>query len=175
MRGNITTRLKRCTAYADDIIIISRTKQALIETYNNLKEQSMKFGLLINEKKTKFLKCSTKQEVLEDLNIDNTKLQQVSNFKYLGSTVNSNNTVEEEIRERILLGNKAYYANLQLFKSKLISKQAKLKLYCTLIRPVVTYASETWVLKNASKQRLLIFERAILRKIFGPTKIKDGT
>ena len=34
----------------------------------------------------------------------------------------------------------------------------------------MTYASETWVLKEAIIQKLLVFERKILRKIFGPTK-----
>jgi len=34
----------------------------------------------------------------------------------------------------------------------------------------VTYASETWVLKEAIVQKLLVFERKILRRIFGPTK-----
>jgi hypothetical protein len=43
-------------------------------------------------------------------------------------------------------------------------------LYRTLIRPNVTYVSETWVLKENSIQKLMIFERKILRKIFGPTK-----
>ena len=47
---------------------------------------------------------------------------------------------------------------------------SKLKLYRTVIRPVVTYASETWVLKEAIIQKLLVFERKILRRIFGPTK-----
>jgi hypothetical protein len=44
-----------------------------------------------------------------------------------------------------------------------------LKLYRTLIRPIVTYASETWVLKETTIQKLLVFERKILRT-FGPTK-----
>jgi hypothetical protein len=46
----------------------------------------------------------------------------------------------------------------------------KLKLYRTIIRPIVTYASETWVLKEPIIQKLLVFERRILRRIFGPTK-----
>jgi len=50
------------------------------------------------------------------------------------------------------------------------NKQSKLKLYRTVIRPTVTYASETWVLKEAIIQKLLVFERKILRRIFGPTK-----
>ena len=34
----------------------------------------------------------------------------------------------------------------------------------------MTYASETWVLKEAIIQKLLVFERRILKRIFGPTK-----
>jgi len=49
-------------------------------------------------------------------------------------------------------------------------KQSKLKLYRIVIRPIVTHASETWVLKEAIIQKLLVFERKILRRIFGPTK-----
>ena len=41
------------------------------------------------------------------------------------------------------MGNKAYYANQKIFKSKLVSKKAKLKLYRTIMRPVITNASET--------------------------------
>jgi len=63
-----------------------------------------------------------------------------------------------------------HYANLKFFKSRLVTKQSKLKLYRTVIRPVVTHASETWVLKEAIIQKLLVFERKILRRIFGPTK-----
>jgi hypothetical protein len=73
------------------------------------------------------------------------------------------------------LGNKAYFANQKFLKSKLVTKRSKLKLYKTVIRPVVMYASETWVLKEAMAQKLKTFERKILRKIFGPTKEKDGT
>jgi hypothetical protein len=57
-----------------------------------------------------------------------------------------------------------------MLQSKLLSRKSKLKRYWTLIRPIVTYASETWVLKENSIQKLIIFEKKILRKIFGPTK-----
>jgi hypothetical protein len=58
-------------------------------------------------------------------------------------------SIEEEIKERIALGIKAYYANQKFFKSRLVTKYSKLKLYRTVIRPIVTYASETWLLKEA--------------------------
>ncbi|KAJ9586838.1 hypothetical protein L9F63_019569 [Diploptera punctata] len=83
-------------------------------------------------------------------------------------------SLEEQIKYRLVNGNKAYFANRTLFKSKLISKTAKIRLYKTLIRPVVTYACETWVLKETIKQKLLIFERKFLRRIFGPNRGTDN-
>ena len=56
------------------------------------------------------------------------------------------------------------------FKSRLVTKYSKLKLCRTVIRPIVTYASETWVLKESKIQKLLVFERKILRRVFGATK-----
>jgi len=76
--------------------------------------------------------------------------------------------MEEEIRERIALGNKVYCPNKKMFQSRLISKRAKLKLYYSVIRPVVTYSCETWILKETIINKLLVFESKILRKIFGP-------
>jgi len=52
----------------------------------------------------------------------------------------------------------------------LVTKYSKLQLYRTVTTPIVTYASETWVLKETIIKELLVFERKILRRIFGPTK-----
>jgi hypothetical protein len=52
------------------------------------------------------------------------------------------------------LENKAYYANHFFFKSRLVSKKSKLKLYWSIIRPIVTYACETWVLKETIKKQV---------------------
>jgi hypothetical protein len=93
----------------------------------------------------------------------------VHHYKYLGSIINDNST-DEEIQQRIVHGTKAYYANLNFFKSKLVTKDSKLKLYKSVIRPIVSYASETWVPKESSIQEVLVFERKMLRKVFGPTR-----
>jgi hypothetical protein len=76
--------------------------------------------------------------------------------------------MEEKIKERIVIGNKVYFVNKKMFQSRLMSKRAKLKLYYSVIIPVVTYSCETWILKETIINKLLVFERNILRKIFGP-------
>ena len=53
--------------------------------------------------------------------------------------------------------------------------ESKLGMYQTLVRPVVTYACEMWVLKENIKTKLRVFERKALRRIYGPTKESDGT
>jgi hypothetical protein len=51
-----------------------------------------------------------------------------------------------------------------------VSKKSKLKCYWSVIRPIRVYGCDTWVLKESIIQRLSVFEKKILRKIFGPTK-----
>jgi hypothetical protein len=77
----------------------------------------MEVGLIINEKKTKYLiNTNTEKETRNDsLNINNLHIDQVQQYKYLGSIVNVSNSNKEEIKERIALGTKAYYANLKFF------------------------------------------------------------
>jgi len=84
------------------------------------------------------LKCSKKYTNKVDLHWSNLSIEQVHQYKYLGSIINDNNSIEEEIKERIVLGTKVYHAKLKFFKSKLVTKYSKLKLYRSVIKPIVT-------------------------------------
>jgi len=59
-----------------------------------------------------------------------------------------------------------------LMKSRALNRSSKLKIYKSLIRPVMTYGCEAWTLTDRDEQHLRIFERRILRKIFGQCKMK---
>jgi len=86
------------------------------------------------------------------------------------STISINYTtssMEEEIQHRITLGNKAYYANQFFFKSRLVCYKSKFKLYWSIIRPTVTYSSETRGLKETiKKNKLMVFEKKNVKKDF---------
>jgi hypothetical protein len=75
------------------------------------------------------------------------------------SILKADNKMNIEIAERTVKGNKAYYANAKLMKSKFLKRNTKMKIYKTKIRPVVTYSSETWTLTAKDENNLRIFER----------------
>jgi hypothetical protein len=57
-----------------------------------------------------------------------------------------------------------------LLSSSLLSKSTKIKIYRTLILPVVLYGCETWSLTLREEHRLRVFEISVLRRIFGPRR-----
>jgi hypothetical protein len=87
--------------------------------------------------------------------------------------LNADNEMNIEIAERIVKGNKEYYVNANLVKSKFLKRNTKMKIYKKIIRPVVTYSSDTWTLTAKDENNLRIFERQILKKIFGPINIDN--
>jgi len=109
-----------------------------------------------------------------EIETEGMKIEEVNNVKYLATIVTMDNLIEEEINERIAAGKRAFFANKKIFQSKLISKKSKIKLYKSLIRPVVVHGSECGVLTENITQKLLVFERRILRRIFGPTQKANG-
>jgi len=91
IKGNISTRLKQCSANADNILLIARTTHALTDTCQKLIGTSSQVGLTINEHKTKYLRCTKKQCRMDGIDITNSHFEQVKPFKYFGSYVNGNN------------------------------------------------------------------------------------
>jgi UDP-N-acetylmuramate-alanine ligase len=102
--------------------------------------------------------------------IDNMTFDHVSSFKYLKSIVNETNKTAEEIQSRIAAGNRAHHANKKLLTNKLLSTNSKMIVYKTIVRPVVTYGSETWKMNTTHEEKLKIFERKILRSMYGPVQ-----
>jgi hypothetical protein len=71
------------------------------------------------------------------------KYEKVESFKYLGSVMISLNDIETEIKSKIAVDNKCYYALQPILRRRSISQSMKIRLYKTIIRPAVTYEAET--------------------------------
>jgi hypothetical protein len=86
----------------------------------------------------------------------------------LGKTLTNKNTIQEEIKSRLKLGNACYFSVQNLLSSSLISKNVKIKIYRTIILPVVLYGCETWSFTLKKERKLRVFENRVLKRIFGP-------
>ncbi|KAJ4427536.1 hypothetical protein ANN_25184 [Periplaneta americana] len=108
-----------------------------------LVEASKVIGLEVNPEKTKYMIMSRDQNIVrnETIKIGDLSFEEVEKFKYLGAT--------------------------KLLSSSLLSKNLKVRIYKTVILPVVLYGCETWTLTLREEQRLRVFENKVLRKIFG--------
>jgi hypothetical protein len=76
------------------------------------------------------------------LEIGQYKFQRVQEFKYLGAILIEKNDELTEIKASLQSGNKCYYGLSNLLNARRISKNLKIQLYRTLIRPVVMYDCE---------------------------------
>ena len=73
---------------------------------------------------------------------DNSTFERVEEFKFLGTTLTNQTSIQEEIKSRLNLGNACYYAVQSLLSSRLLSKNLKTKIYRTIIFLVVLYGCE---------------------------------
>ncbi|KAJ4451108.1 hypothetical protein ANN_02548 [Periplaneta americana] len=125
--------------------------------------------LEVNSEKTKYMIMSRDQNIVRNgtIKVGDLSFEEVEKFKYLRATVTNINDTREEIKRRINMGNACYYSVEKLLSSSLLSKNLKVRIYKTVILPVVLYGCETWTLTLREEQRLRVFENKVLRKIFG--------
>ncbi|KAJ4450908.1 hypothetical protein ANN_02342 [Periplaneta americana] len=102
-----------------------------------------------------------------NIKIGDLSFEEVEKFKYLGATVTNINDTREEIKRRINMGNACYYSVDKLLSSSLLSKNLKVRIYKTVILPVLLYGCETWTLTLREEHRLRVSENKVLRKVFG--------
>jgi ribosomal protein S2 len=132
-------------AYADDVNLLGDNIDTIKKTIETLIDACKEVGLEINVKKTKYMLLSRHQNVgrNQDIKIANRSFQNVSQFKYLGTTLTNQNFIQEKIKRRLDSGNACYHSVQNRLSSRLLSKNVKIRIYKTIIFPVVLYGCET--------------------------------
>jgi len=124
----------------------------MIDAFTSLEKAVKGMNMFIKQEKTKYMPVTKKSHASHPhyLAVGAYKFQVVDSFTYLGSDVNCNNAISAEIQKRILAANRCFHGLRKHLRSHLTSKITNILMYKLLIRPALTYASETWTvpLKN---------------------------
>jgi len=96
-----------------------------------ISREAGRVGLVINPDKTKCMRfsVSASRRSLKVATINGVAYEGVAEFIYLGRLISNDNGVEKEIQRRILAGNRTYFAAVSLFRSRIVSRAAKIILY----------------------------------------------
>ena len=156
--------------YADDMVIIARTDIDLQHNMNRLCTELNKYNMNINRSKTKTMIVGT-TEKFHQISVENIVLEQVNTYKYLGVIINSEGNNKDEINERTIKAGKMFNAIKTSFLGKKeIPEVTKVQVIKTVVKPILTYASESWTTTDRQKSKLRATEMRFLRKIKSKTK-----
>ncbi|KAJ4429720.1 hypothetical protein ANN_21924 [Periplaneta americana] len=154
--------------FADDVILIQDSEEKLQYAIHKLhllgKED---YNLSISTHKTKVMAHSGKFTIRTKIIVDNKPIEQVSHFDYLGCNITYD--VDRDIDNKISKFQWICGTINRTLKNK-TRKETKLKFYKTMAVPVLTYGSESWIIKERDKSKLQTAEMRCLRRVKGCTR-----
>jgi ribonucleotide reductase alpha subunit len=145
--------------YADDVNLLG------------VQQGKTEADLEVNMERTKCMSTSRHQNAGQnhDIKTVNRSSENVEQFKYMRTIATNQNFIHEEINSRLNSGNACYHSIKNLLSSRLLSKNANIKTYNTLILLVLLYKYRSLSLTLREEHRLRVFANRVLR-IFGRMK-----
>ncbi|XP_021748959.1 uncharacterized protein LOC110714726 [Chenopodium quinoa] len=154
----IQDEVQWCMLFADDIVLVDETKDAKLEQWRQRLESR---GFKLSRSKTEYLVCrfdtqrGTSNEVVS---LDGKDLTMSECFKYLGSIIQKNGDIDQDMAHRIMSGWLKWRAATGVLCDRSIPLQLKGKLYRTAIRPVLLYDTECWASKKEHIRKMEVTE-----------------
>ena len=132
--------------YADDLILLSQSKEDLQKKVDILEAYCNKWKLNINEKKSKVMVFNRGNKLIKtDIKVNNTALENVKTFKYLGFSISAKNcSFLPTIENLSTRASRAIFALNNRIKLSKLPKRLAVKVFNSQIVPILTYGSEVW-------------------------------
>jgi hypothetical protein len=160
--------------FADDLALLSHTQQQMQEKTNIIAKTSASTGLNINKGKSKILKVNTANST--PIKLEGVELEEVESFTYLGSTVDKEGGTDADIKTRIGKARAAFCQLKNVWSSTELTTNVKIRMFNTIIKPVLLYGAETWRTTTTNMKRIQTFINTCLRRILRirwPDKISN--
>jgi hypothetical protein len=155
--GKIFIRTRQCLAFADDIVILGRSEGYINGTLEEMATITHQIDLQMNDTKTIYMINRHDGNKINKIELMGKRYEKVESFKHLGSVMTSLNDIEREIKIKIAVDNKCYYALGTILKSRSIFQSIKIRLHKRIIRPAVIYGVETWTLTSKTEKMLMTY------------------
>ena len=160
--------------FADDLALLSHTQQQMQEKTSDVATTSARIGLSIHKGKSKVLKVNATSTT--PIMLDEEALEEVESFVYLGSTVDIQGGTDADVRTRVGKARMAFQQLRNVWVSRHLSKKLKIRIFNTMVKPVLLYGSETWRTTATNIKNIQSFINKCLRRILGvhwPEKISN--
>ena len=149
--------------YADDICLLSDSKEGIENLTRTLSQEASKVGLKINVEKSKGMRLHINDDTA--IEVEGRDLEDVDKFTYLGSELRKDGDIRGDVRIRIGKAGAVFRSLNKLWSNRGVSVALKIKLFNSLVIPVLLYGAESWKQLRELENKLRRFESGCLRKI----------
>jgi len=170
----IQAEIPWCMLFADDIVLIDESREGVntkLERWRNTLEAK---GFRLSRSKTEYLHCRFSANegggVASEVAIEGVIIPKVERFKYLGSVIQGNGEIDEDINHRIKVRWKKLKNATGVLCDRRILLRLKGRVYCIVVRPVLLYGVECWPIKKSQVQRMKVAEMRMICWICGHTR-----
>ncbi|KAK3530717.1 hypothetical protein QTP86_033855 [Hemibagrus guttatus] len=139
--------------FADDIVICSESREQVEENLERWRFALERRGMKVSRSKTEYM-CVNEREGSGTVRLQGEEVKKVQEFKYLGSTVQSNGECGKEVKKRVQAGWNGWRKVSGVLCDRKISARIKGKVYRTVVRPAMLYGLETVSLRKRQESEL---------------------
>ena len=157
---------------ADDIVICSESKEQVEEKLESWRCALEKRGMKVNRKKTEYMCVNERQNNGSGtVNMQGEEVAKVEDFKYLGSTLQSNGECGREVKKRVQAGWNEWRRMSGVICDRRVPARVKGKMYKVAVRPGMLYGLETVALTKRQEAVMDVAELKMLLFSLGVTRM----
>ncbi|KAK3574346.1 hypothetical protein QTP86_005153 [Hemibagrus guttatus] len=156
--------------FADDIVICSESREQVEENLVRWRFALERRGMKVSRSTTEYMSVN-EREGSGTVRLQGEEVKKVQEFKYLGSTVQSNGECGKEVKKQVQAGWNGWRKVSGVLCDRKISARIKGKVYRTVVRPAMLYGLETVSLRKSQESELEVAELKMLRFSLGVTRL----
>src|SRR4029450_2942072 len=162
-----------CMLFADDIVLVDETREgvnAKLEVWSEALELK---GFKISRNKTEYMECNFSKSRRTNegvVSIENQAVQKSEHFRYLGSIIQNEGEIGEDVNHRIKAGWVKWRGASSILCDRRIPLRLKGDFYRTAIRPAILYGTECWAARQQHLHKVNVAEMRMLRWMCGKTR-----